>query len=59
MERKNIKTKEEAQQFAQEWQQWQSEQNMSYGECFQWYEYFSGLAKKFNLTEEFVENRII
>jgi hypothetical protein len=35
----HIQTREGAQAFAQEWQQWASEQNMSYGElaeCQQW-----------------------
>lgn len=59
MNRKIIKTKEEAQQFAQKWQQWQSEQSLSYGQLAKWSEYFTGLAKRFNLTDEFKENGII
>jgi len=59
MERKSIKIKAEARQAAIEWQSWQSEQNLSYGEVSKWQGYFTGLAKQFNLTEEFKENGII
>ena len=59
MEKKIISTKEEARQYAIEWQSWQSEQSMSMGEVQEWYFYFSNLAKKLDLVEEFKENGII
>jgi len=53
------KTKEEAIQYAIDWQQWASEQNLSYGELVEWQCHFEEIAKKFDLTEEFKENAII
>jgi len=52
-------TKEEAKQQAIEYQQWRSEQNLSYLQCFIWSEHFRAVAAKFNLYDEFVENGII
>jgi hypothetical protein len=54
-----IKTKEEARQVAIDYQNWASEQSLSYLELSQWQEYFETLADKFNLTEEFKENCVI
>lgn len=59
MEKKEIKTEAEARQMAIDWQNWQSQESLSYGELSEWQEYFEGLGKKFNLTEEFKENGII
>lgn len=56
---KQPKTADEAREQAIDWQVWQSEQSMSYGECAAWQDYFTTLAKKFDLTEEFRENLII
>ena len=58
---RDIKTKGEAQQYAIEWQSWQSEQNLccDITASAEWWFYFSELAKKFDLTEEFKENGII
>jgi len=56
---KEIKTKEEARQYAIDWQNWTSEQNLSMEEIVQWYGVFSELASKFDLEEEFQENGII
>ena len=53
-----IGTEEEARQLAIEWQHWQSEQSLSYGELAEWQVYFEALAKKFDLIEEFKENAI-
>ena len=53
-----IGTEEEARQLAIEWQHWQSEQSLSYGELVEWQVYFEALAKKFDLVEEFKENAI-
>jgi len=54
-----IKTKEEAEQTAINFQQWISKNNLSYGELLNYTGYFETLAKKFNLIEEFKENGII
>lgn len=59
MKKKTIKTKEEARDYAIEWQNWCSEQNLSYGEMAEWQDYFRGLAIEFDLVEEFEENAII
>ena len=54
-----IETEGEARQIAIDYQNWASEENLSYGELTDYAHYFSTLAKKFNLTEEFKENGII
>jgi hypothetical protein len=54
-----ITTQEEARQFAIDWQNWQAEQSMSYGELAEWQAVFVELAEKFDLVEEFKENGII
>lgn len=54
-----ITTKEQAQAFAQEWQQWASVQNLSYGELAEWGGVFAALAERFDLVEEFTENGIL
>lgn len=59
MEKTQPNTVEEARQQAIAWQQWQSEQSLSYGEVAEWEDHFTAIAKKFNLTEEFKENGII
>lgn len=55
----NIKTQGEARQFAIDWQVWQAEQSLSYGEVAEWQAFFMELAEKFDLVEEFRENCII
>lgn len=57
--KKTVKTAEEARDQAIAWQQWSSEQSLSYGELSEWQYYFEALATKFNLTSEFRENGII
>lgn len=52
-------TAEEARQQAIEWQNWQSDKDLSMGVIAQWGAYFAELGKKFNLTDEFKENGII
>ena len=52
-------TQEDARQYAIEWQQWASEQNLSLGELIEWQGVFSTIAQKFDLQEEFIENGII
>jgi hypothetical protein len=59
MFKKDIKTQQEARENAMNWQYWQSNQSLSYKEISKWVEYFTELAEKFNLTEEFKENGII
>lgn len=54
-----VKTEEEARQIAINFQQWQSEQSLSYEELAYFGNYFQELANKFNLVEEFKENAII
>lgn len=55
----NINTKEEAIQFAIDWQNWQATQSLSWGEIANWQQYFNNLAKRFDLQDEFKENAII
>lgn len=59
MEPRKPKTKEEARQYAMDWQNWFSEQSLSYGELAEWQGYFQTLAEKFDLVEEFEENGIL
>lgn len=54
-----VKTEEEARQIAITFQEWQSEQSLSYEELSYFGDYFQELANKFNLVEEFKENAII
>jgi hypothetical protein len=55
----DIQTADEARQKAIDWQIWQQEESLSYGELAEWQGYFEMLAEKFNLTDEFKENGII
>jgi len=59
MKMTNIKTKEEARSKAIDFQSWQSNQVLSYEELANWTTYFSNLASKFGLVDEFLENGII
>jgi len=52
-------TQAEARQYAIDWQQWASEQNLSLGELIEWQSVFSTIAQKFDLQDEFIENGII
>lgn len=54
-----ITTADEARQYAIDWQNWQSEQSLSWGELAEWQAIFETLATKFDLTEEFKENGIL
>ena len=61
-----ISTKEEARQFAIEWQRWVSEQNeigkeptLYQSDLAEWQAVFIELAQRFDLKEEFEENCII
>lgn len=55
----DVKTADEARQIAIDWQHGQSEQNLSYGELLEYDSYFTELANKFGLSDEFAENGII
>lgn len=57
--KKDIKTAEEAKQFAIDWQSWASDRALSYRELSDWQVYFEDLADKFGLVGEFKENGII
>ncbi len=53
-----ITSEEEARDFAIQYQHWQSEQSLSWGEVADWNCFFEKLGEKFDLTEEFKENGI-
>lgn len=59
MEKRIPKTKEEARQYAIEWQQWASEVSMSHMEVMEWEKHFWDIASKFDIVNEFTENGII
>lgn len=59
MEKRKVKTKEEAMQYAIDWQNWASTQNLSYGELVDYQLEFYKIAKKFHLVREFKENGIL
>ncbi len=53
-------TADSARQHAIDWQNWQAEQNLSYGELAKWCAYFEALAVQFpELADEFKVNGII
>ena len=57
---KEIKTKEQARQYAIEWQQWANKRKIFYtSELYEWEQYFTKLGRKFGLLKEFKENGII
>ena len=58
-EAEKITTAEEARQYAIDWQSWQAEQSLSYGEVAEWQGVFNTLAGKFGLEAEFKENGLI
>lgn len=58
-EKQTPTTQEEARQYAIDWQQWASEQDLSMQEVANWGMYFAGIAEEFDLVEEFEENGII
>ena len=56
----SVETQEQAHDLAVEWQHWQSEQSLSWGETSEWQDFFEQLCLKFpELREEFKENAII
>lgn len=42
-----------------DWQDWQTEQNLSWGELAEWGEHFEKLGKRYGILGEFRENGII
>lgn len=54
-----IQTREQARQYAIDWQAKQSEQKLTYSELTEQQAYLRELADKFDLVEEFTENGII
>lgn len=59
MEQKEITTKEEARQYAIDWQNWAGNENLHYSELSDWGDFFTELGRKFGLLREFKENGII
>jgi len=57
--KQQINTQAEARSYAIDWQNWASEQAMSWGELAEWQDIFAKLAEKYDLSEEFNENGII
>jgi len=55
----HIKTKEQARQYAIDYQNWASGKDLSYGEIIHFTNKLRKLAEKFKLVEEFEENGII
>lgn len=54
-----VKSADQAEELAKDWQIWQAEQSLSYGELMSYAVYFEQLAAKFGLTAVFKENGII
>lgn len=59
MNKQTPKTIDEARQYAMDWQQWQSQHELSYGEVNEWQGIFVDIANTFGLYDEFKENGII
>jgi len=59
MDISGFETAEEARDFAISYQQWESEQSLSYGELSEYQTFFRILAERFGLVEEFIENGLI
>lgn len=59
MKKEEIKTQEEARDFAIAWQHDFENQNYDYMDLAEWGAFFEDLGKRFDLLEEFTENGII
>ena len=57
--RYDVKSQEQARQLAIDWQRWQAEERLSWGELLDWYAYFTSLGEAWELTEKFNEEGII
>jgi hypothetical protein len=53
------KTSDEARQYAINWQNWASEQSLSYSEIIEWQIFWEKVGEEFNLLDEYKENGII
>lgn len=65
MKKRTPKTKEEARQYAIDWQAWVGEQNeigkeptLYQSDLVEWQAEFERIGAEFDLTEEFIENGI-
>lgn len=54
-----VRSAEEARTLAIDWQNWQSEVALGIGDMAEFADYFSELAGKFGLADEFKENGIV
>ena len=54
-----VKTQDEARQLAIDWQNWQSEQSLSYEDLILWQSYFEKLGEVWGLADEFKEEGIV
>ena len=52
-------TADEVRGLAIDWQNWQAEQSLSYGELAEWASIFTLVGEKFNITAELQKNGII
>lgn len=59
MQKQQPTTEAEARQYAIDWQNWMSDQNLSWGELIEWQGEFRAIADEFDLLDEFTENGII
>jgi len=60
MKKREVKTKEEARQYAIDWQSWMSKKGGIFtSELVEWNNIFWELARKYHLVREFKENGII
>lgn len=59
MQKIHITNKLEAIQCAINWQHWASERSLSYSELAEWQAYFTELAERFGLHDEYKENGIL
>jgi hypothetical protein len=56
---KTLKTKEDARQYAIDYQKWTSKKSLSYSEVAQYQCLLETIGRKFNLLREFKENGIL
>lgn len=59
MNERNIYTKEQAIEYAKDFQRYAGDYDLSYSELAEWGAIFEELATRFDLKEEFKENGII
>ena len=54
-----IKTKEDARQYAIDWQSTWQDNQYSYADIIDWQNTFEYLASKYDLKDEFIENGVL